>query len=196
MNKALIAVIAAFAVSVSASAPTTVIYRTDMSRGNQPYQTAALLLANGWEAWFFGANDPKLLDIEIGRLYTGGKNCNIGGYGTYWPDSGKLFLIPWVSYNDKLAGGDLSLNLGWFAPLNGGPRITFCDESTLLWHAKKFDYGLVLSHWHYQGSMPTTRIGPTVRFNAGNVDVKINYQPVFLSGNGSPTWRLEITHRF
>lgn len=184
-------------VTSHAVAQRTLIHRIDMSRSNEPYHVTAILLDSGWEFWAFASTRSELLDLEVGRLYPLGKKLLVGGYATYWPDSKEWFGIPWVSYNDSVAGGQLNVNLAAYIPLNGGPRILFSDETTLVWQSKTFNYGVVVSYWKFGDDTATIRLGSTFRFAVGKTtNLKINYQPLFLAGQGQPNWRIELSQRF
>lgn len=192
-----ITVLLTLLVIASVHAQGTFIHRVDMTRNNNPYYTGAIILDSGWEFWGFGYDNQATQDWEIGRLYPVGGNWYIGGYAAYWPDSKKWFALPWVTYYDSLANGQLNINLCTYIPLNGGPRILFSDGSTLVWQDKRGnDFGLVASYWRFGNAPATLRIGPTIGLSLGKTKLRINYEPLHILGSGPSVLRIETTFRF
>ncbi|OGD61136.1 hypothetical protein A3A71_00875 [Candidatus Berkelbacteria bacterium RIFCSPLOWO2_01_FULL_50_28] len=186
----------AFAVASIVSAQTSLVW-VDSAKGGSPSVTAAFFAKDGWEVWAFGANNPKTLDLELGRLFPWGKKVLVGGYVAVWPDSNRTFGIPFVMVNDKVLGGHLCLKLGCYLPLNGGPTILFSDESSLLWEAKKgLSWGPILSYVQVDGGKPIARLGLSLRLTKGDETLELSCQPVYLSGDGETRFRIGITHRF
>jgi len=118
-------------------------------------------------------------DLEVGKLFPvkGGKFL-VGGYLVSFPDTNKYFLLPWVVYNDKFGKAQLNVNLAQYVPLNGGPRIFFSTESSLVYPiGKKFELGISGSFARVNGGETPFSIGPTLRYKLKNSILKINYQP-------------------
>ncbi len=195
--KALLSVLVSFVLVMPAFGQTTLIQRVDMSHGNQPYYTSAVLLSSGWELWGFGHTHAATRDLEVGKLLPVNKKLLLGGYGVLWPDSGKAFAMPWATYNDKIGSAALNLNLAAYLPVNGGPTILFSDESSLVWFTRHQDWGVgaVASYWAEERISPMLRLGPTIRWSHGDTSVKVNYQPFYTVGKGEPTWRFEVSFR-
>lgn len=181
---------------------TTVLAQTsiswvDSAKGGPPAVTTAFITKDGWEVWAFGVNNPKTLDLELGRLFPLGKKWLVGGYVAIWPESKKSFGIPFAMLNDRVLGGSLCLKLGYYLPLNGGPTILFSDESSLLWEAKKgVRWGPIVSYLQVDGGKPTARLGLSLRLTRGASTLELSCQPVYLSGSGETRFRIGLTQRF
>lgn len=187
----------AFFVTVSiVSAQTSVVW-VDSAKGGTPSVTAAFFAKDGWEVWAFGANNPKTLDLELGHLFPWGKKMLVGGYIAVWPEAKKSFGIPFAMFNDKVLGGHLRLKLGYYLPLNGGPRILFSDESSLLWEARKgVSVGPILSFVQVDNNKPTARLGLSLRLTKGDETLELSCQPTYLSGSGETRFRVGLSRRF
>ncbi|QQG49836.1 MAG: hypothetical protein HZB70_03505 [Candidatus Berkelbacteria bacterium] len=169
----------------------------DITKGGQPSLTTAFISNEGWELWAFGANNSKTLDLEFGQLYPVGKNWLIGGYGVVWPSSSKLFALPFVIYKDSVLGGKLVLKLGHYVPLNGGPTITFSDESSLLWEVRTgISMGPIVSYSKVNELKPTIKLGLTLRLSKGKETLELSCQPFYLSDSGETRFRVGLTTRF
>jgi hypothetical protein len=197
MRHCYLLVIAMAIVSQPAGAQTTLTQRVDMSREAKPYYTAGVVLENGWELWGFGYTHAQTADLEVGKLIPVGEKLFLGGYGVLWPDSGKVYLLPWAVYTDRVLGGTLSLNLATYLPLNGGPRILFSDNSTLVWRDRRGNgIGLSGALWSQEGTKPTLRIGPQLELVYRATTLKVNYQPLYLTGSGPGVARIEVVQKF
>lgn len=175
----------------------TLIHRVDMSRGSEPYHVTAVISDSGWELWAFGSTRHELLDLEMGRLFPVEKNLLVGGYAIYWPASGEWFVAPALSYNQSLLGGQLSVFALIYVPLNNGPRISLVDDASLTWSSGKVRYGLAANYFKFGDDPASLRLGPTVRLPLGETtNIKLGYQPLYLAGQGKPSWRVELSQRF
>ena len=118
-------------------------------------------------------------DLEIGKLFPikGGKFL-VGGYAVVFPDTDKYFLLPWIVYNEKFGKARLNVNLAQYVPLNGGPRIFFSTDSSLVYPlGEKFELGLSTSFARVNGGETPFSLGPTLRYKLKNNILKVNYQP-------------------
>lgn len=194
--KTLVNLLLAALVVCQAVAQGTSIYRIDMSRSNEPYHATAVLMDSGWEFWAFGSTRSELLDLEVGRLFPVNKNLLLGGYAIYWPDTGKSFVAPALSYSQPIFGGKLSVFAAMYVPLNGGPRILLADDISWTKQIRGFSYGLAANYWQFDHDPATLRLGPTAKVLVGDTTLKISYQSLYLVGHGRPTVRLELSQRF
>lgn len=191
-----VALITALACATIAPAQSSLAW-WDVQKGSDPYLTTAYFAKQGWEVWVFGANRADTQDVELGQLFPVGKNWLVGGYAAVWPQSGKWFAIPIAIYQRDLLGGHLTLKLGQYLPLNGGPRILFSDESSLLWRARKgMSWGPILSYVQVNGNKPTARLGLTLRLTKGRTGLELSCQPAYLSGNGETRFRVGVSQGF
>lgn len=184
--------LAAFVTS-QAFAQTTIIYRADMSRSNEPYHVTAVILNSGWEFWAFGSTRSELLDLEVGRLFPVNKNLLLGGYAIYWPDTKKSFVAPALSCSQPIFGGKLNVFAAMYVPLNDGPRILVVDDLSLTWNG----LGLAANYFKFASDPASLRLGLTDRLPIGKTtSLKLSYQPFYLVGHGQPTVRVELSQRF
>lgn len=176
----------------------TLLHRIDMRPHQLPYHTSAWLDKSGWEIWAFGETDPSLLDLELGKMTPVGKQWLLGGYGVFWPQAGKIFAMPWLTYSTPMGGGLFTANLASYLPVNGGPIILFMDDTSLVWSNKASQgIGLVASLFHVQGDPWAVPIGLTARLPLDKrTNLKLNYQPFQLVGHTQAQVRLELSHRF
>ncbi len=188
--------VVALTVAASATAQLS-ITRMDVNKGGNPSLTTAFIAKDGTEVWVFGADRADTQDVELGHLYPLGKKWLVGGYGAYWPGSKKVFALPFVLYHDTVLGGQLTLKLGDYLPLNGGPTILFSDESSLLWRARKgMSWGPILSLSKVRDDKPTVKLGLSLHLSRGRTDLELGCQPVYLSGGGAPHFRIAVSQGF
>lgn len=194
--KSIVSLVVAIVIATTASAQ-TVLSRVDVNKWGNPSLTTAFFTKDGWEVWVFGANRSDTQDLELGHLYPLGKKWLAGGYGVIWPDSGKVFGLPFVMYRDSVVGGSLTLKIGSYLPLNGGPRILFSDESSLKWRAGKgVSWGPVFSYGQVNGGKPTEKLGLSINLTRGGTDLELSCQSVYLGENrGAPHFRFQISQK-
>lgn len=175
----------------------TVVHRTDVVKGEKPYNVTGVITKQGWEFWAFGYTTPDALDLEFGHLYVVGEDWLLGGYLVWWPEQNKYFLLPWVTFQHQLAGGTVKLEVACYLPGNGGPTIFLVNE--LSWMTPigdGFSAGPVAITTHPERTKWSVPVGLGVRYQKGATSVKFNWQPITLGEKGPHQMRLEISQGF
>lgn len=183
-----------------ASAQVTVVQRMDSTPGNAAGWTT-FFFTRSWELLIFNAQDRSRVDVEVGGPIWSNDRWSLSADLAYWPEDEKYFFIPVVRYNQPVGTATFRTSLAYYQPLNNGPHITFMPESSLTWGiGNGTDIGLAATMWRTENESWPISFGPTVRFNAGETRVKVNYTPLCVNGHitndSNHKLRVEFTRSF
>lgn len=182
-------------VTVPSFAQNTLLQRVDLSPNRGPYAVTAVITPD-IELWAFGWQNKQEVDLEVGRLVPIG-NFLVGGYAVAWPDSGKYFAMPWVTYTGKLGNAEAVANLSMYLPINGGPTIFYSSEIAVRWPVNRhLSAGVAASFWEQDSGPMPLQFGPSLRFSSGSTAIKWNWEPFATSGKASQRHQIEVSRKF
>lgn len=189
MKKIIIAVAALAA--IAAHGDTLLISRIDGNEGAASTQTYGVVLPE-FELWGFGV-DGLAPSYELGRLWPVGTGVFVGGYASWWPHQGQLYLEPFVMFQRKV--GDISLTScqGIYIPLGDGQLAWFSADTSVTTEIAENMQAGVSAHWWHQEGYSAIHFGPSVSVRTGKFNLSGRYCPF---GDSQATWRLEASTTF
>lgn len=171
---------------------------TDFYRGQAPYQSLSITTPQ-IQVWLFGVNRPELDEVDLGTTIAlkGGK-WYLSGYFAHFPSYKQDYLLPWLTYVDKIGNGTFVVNAAEYLPLNHGKAAFYSSETTVTWPVnRKIDLGLTASLFKMENdrSWPI-KFGPIVKVRLDSATkVIVRYQPT-TDGSRAPRLRLELSRSF
>lgn len=172
---------------------------TDFYKGKGPNQSLSLTTPK-LQVWLFGVNHRELDEIDLGTTVAlkGGK-WYVSGYWVHMPTYRQQFLLPWVTYVDRLPGnGTIVVNLAEYVPLNGGKLAFYCSETTATWPVnRKVDIGLTASLFKMENdSSWPIKLGPMIKVRLDSKkQLVVRYQPT-VDGSREARLRVELSCSF
>jgi hypothetical protein len=173
------------------------LWQLDSNVGGGSYQTVALFgngipVLNYWEFWAFNVNDDDTLDLEFGTKITrvvksDHFNVDLYGYGVWWPATDDVFVMPWLTIQADVLGGQFQSYQAQYIPLTGGPSIYYSCNTEMLWKtSESTDVGLA-AHWWDQGGSYPVHWGFKASKKVGDASIAVRYCPF---GGGGDTIRV------
>ncbi len=180
-----------------AQAQSSIITRFDGFRGSSPSYGFGVVRPE-IEVWALAL--PDYPDVEIGKLFPvkcrGNDTLLVGGYAVSWPNARQYFALPWGYYQNTSNGTTLSIQLGSYVPLNGGPTVFFSDESSLVHSVGNgVSLGLATAFWHQRGASNPMHFGPVLKAQL-NRSISLSARALVFGSKAPDNFRLELTTTF
>jgi len=197
-----LAVALVLTVASTASAQSYLIQRMDWEGGGKMNPVTAVVTP-AVELWAYGYANGNLTDLEIGISRPIDKKGQflVGAYAATWPEYGYHFFLPWFTFKGPVGSGELLIDVGYYVPLNGGPRVFNGNDIAYLWPVNKpekkvplVEVGLSASFLQVDGESAPISFGPKVRIAKG---LELSWQPLtFGGGEASHKFRLQCVCPF
>lgn len=172
-------------VAPMALAQNYLLQRMDWTPGGKMNPVTAVITPN-IEVYMYGYANDNLVDLEVGvtRAMDKEKKLLLSLYAVTWPDYKKHFILPWLSYQGKVGSGELFVDIGYYQPLNSGPKVIYCNDVAYLWPLNKpgakvpIEIGLSASFYRVDSEPAPVSFGPKVRVAKG---LEISWLPLALN---------------